>query len=503
MFAAAEAGARVDKGTWERAVPRIRTGLLAVQRRVAGLPIAPVIIVGGAEGAGKGHTMARLLEWLDTRGVQTHVLWDPTDEERLRPPFWRYWRVLPPHGHLAILFGSWYTWPIVDRVFGRLKRAPFERALRRIRDFERMLSLEGVPVIKFWLHLPKKIEKRRLKELRADRLERWRLSPRAEEFFKRYDDFRAVASRALALTSTDVAPWTVVEATDARHRDLTVTTTVLHALEEAADASEALRTSPPLTRPRLARPTPANILRRLPQPRPMAEPEYDDRLATAQASLARLAHLLEEQDRALAVVCEGPDAGGKGGAIRRVTAALRPQQYRVNAVAAPTDDERSQPYLWRFWRHVPKLGTIAIFDRSWYGRVLVERVEGFATPAAWRRAYGEINEFEDQLTDAGIIVCKFWLHVSAAEQLRRFTDRQETPYKLYKLTPDDWRNRAKWGAYEAAACDMIARTGTESAPWVPIPANDKRRARVLVVEALVNRLADALGRKARKARKRR
>ena len=499
MFEAAEVGAAVDKRTWDRAAPRIRTALLAAQRRIAVLPLAPVIIVGGAEGAGKSETMARLLEWLDTRGVQTHVLWNITDEEREHPPFWRYWRVLPPHGHLAILFGSWYTWPIVDRVFGRLKRAPFERALRRIRDFERMLSLEGVPIIKFWLHLPKDVEKARLKALRRDPLQRWRLSPQAEEFFAHYDTFRKVAGRALALTSTDVAPWTVVEATDARHRDLTVTTTVQHALEEAADACEARQSSAPLRRPRLPKPTPANILRRLHQPAPMSERVYEDRLHEAQANLARLAHRLETQGQALVLLFEGPDAAGKGGAIRRVTAALRPQQYRVMSVAAPTDEERAHPYLWRFWRQVPKHGQVAILDRSWYGRVLVERVEGFATPQAWRRAYGEINEMEEQLADAGVIVVKFWLQVTAAEQLRRFTDREETPYKQYKLTAEDWRNRAKWGAYEAAACDMIARTSTDRAPWSVIPANDKRGARIGVLDAIVNRL----GRDLRNRRKKR
>ena len=500
MFESAEVGAVVDKRMWERAAPRIRTGLLDVQRRIADLPLAPIIIVGGAEGAGKSETMARLLEWLDTRGVESHVLWDSTDEERQRPPFWRYWRVLPPHGHMAILFGSWYTWPIVDRVFGRLRRAPFEGALRRIRDFERMLTLEGAPILKFWLHLPKDVEKKRLKSLRADPLERWRLSDRAEEFFKRYDDFRAAAGRALALTSTDVAPWYVVEATDTRHRDLTVTSTILHALEDAADACEAQRASPPLRKARLSRPAPANVLRRLAQPRPLTAAAYDQRLRAAQATVARLSHRLADRQRSLVLVFEGPDAGGKGGAIRRVTGALRPQQYRVNAVAAPTDEESTRPYLWRFWRHVPKLGQVAIFDRSWYGRVLVERVEGFATPAGWRRAYGEITEFEDQLAEAGAIICKFWLQVTAAEQLRRFGDRQETPYKQFKLTQDDWRNRAKWGAYEAAACDMIARTSTDRAPWSPIPANDKRTARVLVLETVADRLTRALDRKGVKKR---
>ena len=194
----------------------------------------------------------------------------------------------------------------------------------------------------------------------------------------------------------------------------------------------------------------------------------------------------------MALVFEGPDAAGKGGAIRRVLSALDARQYRVVSVAAPTDEEKAHPYLWRFWRHLPRRGKITIFDRSWYGRVLVERIEGFCSPEDWQRAYGEINAFEEQLAESGIIVLKFWLQTTPEEQIERFRDRQTTPYKQYKITEEDWRNRDKWNAYEAAACEMIEKTGSDALPWIPIPANDKNFARISVMKAVAKALEDRL-----------
>jgi polyphosphate kinase 2 (PPK2 family) len=201
---------------------------------------------------------------------------------------------------------------------------------------------------------------------------------------------------------------------------------------------------------------------------------------------------MQAAERSMILVFEGPDAAGKGGAIRRVTGALNAHIYRVISVAAPTDEELAHPYLWRFWRHLPRRGRVTIYDRSWYGRVLVERIEGFASSAEWRRAYSEINDFEEQLTEAGNIIMKFWIAITADEQLQRFQDRQTTPYKQYKLTEEDWRNREKWDAYEAAACDMVERTSTTHAPWTLVEGNDKQWGRVKVVETVSQRLREEL-----------
>ncbi len=195
-----------------------------------------------------------------------------------------------------------------------------------------------------------------------------------------------------------------------------------------------------------------------------------------------------------AVVCvfEGNDAAGKGGAIRRVTHALDARYYRTVSIAAPSEEARAQPYLWRFWRHVPRQGFFTLYDRSWYGRVLVERVEGFARAADWQRAYAEINDFESELTSHGIVVCKFWLAIDQDEQLARFKAREETPFKKFKITDEDWRNREKWPAYEAAVCEMLARTSPDNAPWTVVEANDKKFARIKVIKTLVKAIETRL-----------
>ena len=235
----------------------------------------------------------------------------------------------------------------------------------------------------------------------------------------------------------------------------------------------------------------------------LEEPEYKPLVAAAQIRLRILQFRMYDAQMPVLALFEGWDAGGKGGVIRRVTAALDARQYRVIPIAAPTDEEKAHHYLRRFARHLPRLGRFTIFDRSWYGRVLVERVEGFAPPDEWRRAYWEINDFEEELTDHGLIVMKFWLHISKDEQLRRFQERERTPWKQYKITDEDYRNREKWPLYERAVHDMVVQTSTAYAPWYLVAANDKRHARVEVLRHVVGRLEERVdaARKAAKERK--
>jgi len=492
MFEAAEVGHRVTKAAYDKQEPGIRAGLLEVQRELAKSDRSVVVLIGGAEGAGKEEIVSLLLEWMDARGIETHAMWEDTDEERERPRFWRYWRALPPKGKMGILFGSWYSEPIINRVFRRTNQLEFEREMRRAVDFEQMLANEGVMVVKFWLHLGKSAQKKKLKEMKKDPRLRWRVSPQTWNFFKDYDAFRKVSERAVELTSTGFAPWTLVDAEDKHYRNLTVTTTLLQGLREALarplrPAGAGAEEKPPLpTR------SEGNVIRDLDLSKKLAEREYDRVMPDLQAKLGRLARKLHDSQRSMILVFEGPDAAGKGGAIRRLTAAVDPRLYRVTSVAAPTDEERAHPYLWRFWRDLPRRGQITIYDRSWYGRVLVERIEGFCAPEDWRRAYSEINAFEEQLAEFGTIIIKFWLAIGPDEQLKRFKDRQGTPYKQYKITEEDWRNRAKWDAYEAAAADMVERNSTDLAPWVLAEANDKAWARVKVIKSVVRRLKQVL-----------
>lgn len=490
MFETAEVGSEIDKETYKAREPELREQLLAEQRRLARAPLAVAVVVAGVEGAGKSEFANLLLEWMDARGIETHAIWMPTDEEESHPPMWRYWRMLPAKGHLGVFLGSWYTRPILDRVIGRAKDADLDSALDRIGEFERMLTSENTLVIKLWFHLSEKAQKKRLEKLESDPDESWRVTKLDWRFFKHYKRFRRASERAVGKTSTGETPWHIIDAADWRHRNIAAMEIVRDALHARLDRVEAA--PEPVLAPDLSEPKESNVLRALDLTKALDGDEADARLMKHMGEIARRSRRLADEKRSVVLVFEGPDAGGKGGAIRRVTRALDARLYQVVPTSAPTDEEAARPYLWRFWRHVPARGRVTIFDRSWYGRVLVERVEGFCPAEDWQRAYSEINAFERQLTDFGVIVIKFWLWISPEEQLRRFKDRQATAYKQYKLTEDDWRNRKKWDAYEAAACEMIERTSSENAPWVLVEGVDKNWARVKVLESVADRLAREL-----------
>ncbi|HVS53865.1 MAG TPA: polyphosphate:AMP phosphotransferase [Opitutaceae bacterium] len=489
MFEAVELGQTVDPKTYATQLPKLRERLLTAHFELRSRKFPVLVIVSGADGAGKGELVQRLNEWLDPRGVATHAFWEPSDEERERPPYWRFWRAMPGRGRIGIFFGSWYSDPIVGRVFRDLKRGEFDTELERIVAFERMLADDGALIVKLWLHLPKKAQRKRLEKLEAD----GRIAPGDWKNFKRFDEFTEVSERALRHTDTPVAPWHLIEATDRRHRELTAGRILSEALEArlkiAEPARPAASPSAPAKRPAVGR---DSILAHVDLTRRLTERDYDRQLEKLQARLAQLTWAMHQKKRSMVLMFEGWDAAGKGSAIRRVTEAIDPRLYRVVGIAAPTDEERAQHYLWRFWRHLPRGGFTTIFDRSWYGRVLVERVEGFAPVADWTRAFHEINQFEEQLVEHGVVLGKFWLHISPAEQLRRFREREHVAYKRYKITEEDWRNRAKWPAYQRAVDDMVARCSTEFAPWTLVAGNDKKFARVQILKTVVSRLEAAL-----------
>lgn len=489
MFESALLDQRVSKQDYEAQLPALREALLAAQERLSEAGFSVAIVMAGAEGAGKGETVNTLLEWLDARGVEAHGLGAPSAEEAERPPLYRFWRRLPPHGQMGIFFGSWYTQPIVDRVFERSDDATFDRELERIVEFERMLVDENVLVLKLWLHITKERQRKVFRKLEKNPDTAWRVTRRDWEYHETYDEFVQTSARALRRTDSAHAPWHVVGARDRRHRQLAAGRLLLEALQKRLDAAPA----PPAPREPLPVPQPVNVINSLDLGLRLERDEYERRLAVEQGRLGRLARRLTASQRAAVIVFEGSDAAGKGGCIRRVVQSLDARFYRVVPIAAPSDEERARPYLWRFWRHLPGRGHFALFDRSWYGRVLVERVEGFCPPEAWRRGFPEINAFEEQLLDADILVFKFWLAISPDEQLRRFREREHTGYKRYKLTPEDWRNRDRWLGYEAAACEMVRRTSTEIAPWTLVPAEDKLYARIAVLESLCSGLERVLG----------
>jgi len=501
MFEAAELGRKIPKAEYQKQVPELRAGLLEAQRALRDAKVPVIVVISGADGAGKGETVNRLLEWLDPRGVEANVFGPLSDEERDRPPSWRFWRTLPAKGRVGIFFGSWYTDPIIRRVYGATKNAEFDLELARVAAFEQMLAEDGALILKFWLHLSRKGQKKRLRDLEKDPRTRWRVSALDWKHFKLYDKFVRVSEQALRRTDTGYAPWYVVEAVDDRYRELMVGRTLLESIRKrlatgkAAPKAVPAPPPPPPPGPESAR----SVLDAVDLEKKLSDKEYEKKLPLLQGRLAKLSRGAWERGISTVAVFEGWDAAGKGGSVRRLTEAMDARLYRVVPIAAPTDEERAQHYLWRFWRHIPRAGLVTIFDRSWYGRVLVERVEKFAREDEWMRAYQEINDFERQLVEHGIVVMKFWVHISQEEQLRRFQDRQKTAYKQHKITDEDWRNREKWEAYEIAVNDMIVRTSTREAPWTIIAGNDKKTARLQILQTFCDRLEKAV--KAKKGKK--
>ena len=491
MFESAELGHKIDKETFREEEPKLRAALLDTQfdfRENGKFPV--VILISGVDGSGKGETINVLYEWMDPRYLSTLAFSTPTDEERERPYMWRFWRALPPKGRIGIFSGSWYSSPIAERILGNLSKGDLDQRMDQINRFEAMLVNEGALVLKFWFHLSKDGQRQRLKAIEKDPRTAWRVTKESWSRLKTYDKLQDAAGHVLRMTNTPWAPWIVVEGTDDNYRSLTVGKIILDAMQKrlADTRDQNYPVAPPMA-PKIDN---LDVLTALDLTQKLEKKAYETQLAKWQGRLSELVRHPEFKKHSLILAFEGSDAAGKGGSIRRVTAAVDARQYQIVPVAAPTEEERAQPYMWRFWRHIPRVGRVSIFDRTWYGRVLVERVEGFCGEADWLRAYTEINDFEHELYKDGAIVIKFWLQISDKEQLRRFKEREKIDFKRFKITEEDWRNREKGTAYHAAVCDMIDRTSTGQSPWTIVEANDKSFARVKILQTICERLEAAL-----------
>ena len=523
MFETAEIGRKVSREEYEAQEPNVRLRLLELQQELRSSDFPVIIVFAGVDGAGKGSTVNLLNEWMDPRWLVAHAYSEPSQEEAERPEFWRYWRDLPPKGRIGIFLSAWYSRPVLDRVYGKMTSSQFDEKLERIRAFERALAVDGALILKFWMHLGKDAQKKRLKSLEKDPLNAWQVTETDWRHWRMYDDFVAAAELTLMRTSTGRAPWHIVEGYDARYRSLAIGDLILQGIRKQISDSVAKRQmAAQLARDKAPKPVEEapkgkrkkaetkaastdteqdlestvtglpTILSTLDMDQKLERKDYKTSLKKYQGKLNLLHRQAAEKGVSTLMVFEGSDAAGKGGAVRRCTRALDARRYEVIPFAAPTDEERAHHYLWRFWRHLGRAGRVTIFDRSWYGRVLVERVEGFASQDEWMRAYAEINDFEAQLVEHGIVLLKYWLQITPEEQLTRFKSREETPYKRWKLTDEDWRNREKWPLYESAVNDMVERTSTRVAPWTLVEGNDKLFARLKVIKTLVERLEKAV-----------
>lgn len=483
---------RLSKKAYQARVRRLRENLLQMQVELQETPFKVLLILAGPEGAGRGDLLHALTGWLDPRGVETFSYHAPTDEERERPLQWRFWRSLPSIGRIGLYAGSWYTETLRAEARGKRARSELAREAGRIREFEKLLADSGTLIVKVWLQISRDAQGRRLRALEDDPDTAWRVTEEEWHHHRMYDRLAKTAQFIRRETDRPGARWTTIDAEEERVRDLEVGELLLARFRRQRRRMQRLlrRRAQPEVRP--LRPSGLRRLRALPLDQVMSEPDYDALRAKWLGRLNRAVGAALNAGRSLVFVFEGWDAAGKGGAIRRLTSALDPRDYTVVPVSKPTGEEKRFHYLWRFWRHIPRDGRVAIFDRSWYGRVLVERVEGFCREDEWRRAFAEINGFERQLTEHGIIVLKYWLHVSHAEQLRRFRDRETTAHKRHKINAEDWRNRRKRAAYEAAVGDMLALTDPPNAPWHLVPADNKRFARLEVLRSASKQIETAL-----------
>jgi len=473
---------KMEKAEYKAVIEKLYADMGDLQRkaRESGIPV--VIVFEGWGAAGKGTQINNLMLALDPRGFKVNLTKAPTEEEYLRPFLWRFWAKLPAKGRIAIFDRSWYRRVLVDRIDKTIPRAEWERAYDEINSFERQLTDDNCVIVKFMLHIGKKEQKARFDALLANPSTAWKVTKNDWKQQKQYSEYVTVFDDMISKTSPKNAAWTIVEAQDHRFASVKIAQAINNALTLALakkDKKVPVKSSLPIKKiPALL--DKADLTLALPRD------VYAKDLKAHQARLREIEHEIYTRRIPVLIVYEGWDAAGKGGNIRRLVTALDPRGYEVVPFAAPNDIERAHHYLWRFWQNIPKGGHIHIFDRSWYGRVMVERIEKFCTEAEWKRAFDEINEFEKQCTDFGVVMIKFWLQIDKDEQLKRFKMRQDTPDKLWKITDEDWRNRDKWERYHTAVDEMIFRTSTKNAPWTIVEANDKLYARIKAMNTVIS-----------------
>ena len=487
----------VPKAEYKRLKADADLKLAALQRQAKTLGIPTIVVFEGWSAAGKGTLINEMILPLDPRGFSVYSARDPTEEDNYYPFLWRFWKRTPTRGRLAIFDRSWNRRVLTDRVAGLMKGERLRQSFDDICSFERQLSDEGVVIVKCFLHISKNEQKRRFEVLRTNPATAWRVTKEDVRQHERYSEYLAAVEDMLTETDADYAQWTVIEAHDRRFATLKIFGTVINAWERAIATLEQ-KSEPPAVSPHCEPGLAGNVFKttvldHVDLSKSLTPEEYAARLKKAQAALRELEHELYLRRVPVVIAYEGWDAAGKGGNIRRLTQNLDPRGYEVVPVAAPNDIEKAHHYLWRFWAQMPKAGHITIFDRTWYGRVLVERVEGFCSEAQWRRAYREINGMEQHLAHFGTVVLKFWLHIDSAEQLRRFREREGMSHKQWKITEEDWRNREKIDQYREAVEEMLYRTSTPFAPWTIIESNCKRYARVKVLETVCKAIRKRVG----------
>lgn len=463
--------------------------LSVLQQRLKIQKIPVIILFEGWGASGKGYIIGKLIHSLDPRGFKVYTIGEISQDEKRFPLMYRFWNKIPEYGKISVFDRSWYRDVSISRVEEKIPNKNIEVRFQEILNFEKLLSDDGYLILKFFLRLSKKEQRKRFEKLEKDNATSWRVTEADWKHHNDYEEYFHAFNEMIERTDCDYAPWIQIEAGNKKQAVAEVYSKVIENIEkkisnmpsEKNGDAVPIRTNEnivPLYIPKLCDiNADANL--------DYDESLYKEILKNRQKRIFELHNQLYQTKTPLIIVYEGWDAAGKGGNIKRLTQGLDPRGYEVIPVAAPTPQELYHQYLWRFWLSLPKDGHIAIYDRSWYGRVMVERIENFCTEEQWKRAFDEINQFEKSLRTWNAIIIKFWLHIDKEEQYARFQERQTTPEKQWKITDEDWRNRDKWDRYEEAVNDMLQYTNTDYAPWCVIESNNKKYARIKVIDEII------------------
>ncbi len=490
---------KLKKSEYEAELSEMNQRLIDLANGIKAAKIPVVITIDGWAAAGKGSQISKLIKYLDPRFYKVDPIRIPNEQEKRKPWMHRYWLKLPAQGEFQIFDGSWFRDAAKSYMHGTIDKNGYHRYINDINTMERQLHDDGYLIIKFFLHITQKEQKKRLEALRDDEYTSWRVDKSDFINNKNYEKIAKRYDKLLEATNTDAAPWYIIPANDRFTAQFMIMKTVSEAVEGAINARNEGRvhTMSPMFRTAGLAPQSFSLVKtrklaKIDMDKSLTEEQYRRRLKKYQTRLFELQNICYQRKIPVVVAYEGWDAAGKGGNIKRVANALDPRGYKVKPIAAPEPSEKSRHYLWRFWNRLENDGHFTIFDRTWYGRVMVEPIEGFTPRERADMAYREINEFERQLTDWGAEVFKFWINIDKDEQLRRFKERENTPAKQWKITDEDWRNREKWDEYEKAVDRMIELTSTDFAPWIVIESNDKKYARIKVLKTICDRLEKRL-----------
>ena len=483
-----QASERPEKAVLDARLDKARAGLYELQLKIKEAKLPVLVLLEGWSAAGKGSVIGRLIKNIDPRFFRVAAMARPTEEDLRRPFLYRFMKDIPGAGSFAFYDGGWIEQTTTEFLRGQLYEQDYAARLESIQRFERQLTDNGYLVMKFFLHIDREEQERRLDTLRADKDTAWRATDFDLWQNTHYKKCRKVFDHALAMTNTPAAPWYILDASDPKWTELQALETLVQGIHVALQNQAKSVPLLPNTFPLVTTP----LLSQVKLEGKTLEEDYRRQLKALQKQLGELHNRLYRRRVPVVIAYEGWDAAGKGGNIKRLTEALDPRGYEVHPIASPEPYAKARHYLWRFWTRLPKDGHIAIFDRTWYGRVMVERLEGFCSENDWQRAYNEINEFERELTDWGAVVIKFWVQIDKQTQLLRFNERQNDPAKQWKITEEDWRNREKWDAYETAVNEMLQKTSTANAPWHILESVDKKYARIKALQITADALEKAL-----------